>query len=76
MTGIAAYGTFLYVQRRRIMLSPRCPSYLGVNGHMTFFPFRSVTLEGFRRNLTQMFTRRRRCAEAMFWMASHLKPGM
>jgi len=36
------------------------------------FPFRSVTLEplqGFRRNLTQMFTRLRRCAEAMFWMA-------
>ena len=39
---------------------------------MTFFPFRPVTLEpleGFRRNLTQMFTRLRRCAEAMFWMA-------
>ena len=40
--------------------------------HINFFPFRSVTLEplqGFRRNLTQMFTRLRRCAEAMFWMA-------
>ena len=36
---------------------------------MTFFPFRSVTLEGYRRNLTQMLTRLRRCAEAMFWMA-------
>ena len=37
-----------------------------------FFPFRSVTLEaleGFRRNLTQMLTRLRRCAEAMFQMA-------
>ena len=69
MTGIAAYGIFLYVQRRRIMLSPQCSSYLGVKGHMTFFPFRSVTLEpleGFRRNLTQMLTRLRRCAEAMF----------
>ena len=45
-------------------------SYLGVKGHMTFFPLRSVTLEGFRRNLTQMLTRlRRRSAEAMFQMA-------
>ena len=47
-------------------------SYLGVKGHITFFPFRTVTLEpleGFRRNLTQTFTRLRRCAEAMFWMA-------
>ena len=37
-----------------------------------FFPFRSVTLEaleGFRRNLTQMLTRLRRRAEAMFRMA-------
>ena len=37
-----------------------------------FFPFRSITLEsheGFRRNLRQMFTRLRRCAEAMFRMA-------
>ena len=36
------------------------------------FPFRSVTLEpleGFRRNLTQMFTKLRRYAEAMFRMA-------
>jgi hypothetical protein len=42
---------------------------------MTFFPFRSVTLEpreGFRRNLTQLFTTLRRCAEAMFRMA-HFK---
>ena len=47
-------------------------SYLGVKGYMTFFPFRSVTfeaLEGFWRNLTQMFTRLRRCAEAIFRMA-------
>ena len=37
-----------------------------------FIPFRSVTLEaleGFRRNLTQMLTRLRRRAEAMFRMA-------
>ena len=36
-----------------------------------FFPFPSVTLEpleGFWRNLTQMFSRLRRCAEAMFRM--------
>ena len=39
---------------------------------MPFFPFPSVTLEpleGFRRNLTQMLTRLRQCAEAMFRMA-------
>jgi hypothetical protein len=39
---------------------------------MTLFPFRSVTLEpleGFQRNLTQMLTRLRRRAEAMFRMA-------
>ena len=37
-----------------------------------FFPFRSITLEsleGLRRNVTQMFTRLIRRAEAMFWMA-------
>ena len=48
-------------------------SYLGAKGHITFFPFRSVTLEpleGFRRNLTQMLTRLRRCAEAMFRMTA------
>ena len=47
-------------------------SYLGVKGHITFFSIRSVTLEpleGFRRNLTQMFTSLRRRAEAMFRMA-------
>ena len=47
-------------------------SYLGVKGHITFFSIRSVTLEpleGFRRNLTQMFTRLGRCAEAMCRMA-------
>ena len=52
-------------------LDSRSMSYLGVKCHITCFPFRSVTLEpfeGFRRNLTQMFTRLRWCAEAMFWM--------
>ena len=53
-------------------LASRSRSYLGVKGHMTLFPFCSVTLEpleGFRRPLTQMFTRLRWCAEAMFRMA-------
>ena len=53
-------------------LDSRSRSYLGVKCHMTFSPFRSVTLEpleGFRRNLTQIYTKLRRCAEAMFWMA-------
>ena len=53
-------------------LDSRSRSYLGVKGHITVFPFRSVTfeaLEGFRRNLTQMLTRLRQYAEAMFQMA-------
>ena len=53
-------------------LDSRSRSYLGVKGHIAFFPLRSVTLEaleGFRRNLTQMLTRLRQCAEAMFQMA-------
>jgi hypothetical protein len=39
---------------------------------MTLFPYRTVTLEpveGFQRNLIQVFTRLRRRAEAMFRMA-------
>jgi hypothetical protein len=46
--------------------------YLGVNGHKTLFPFRSVThepLEGFWRNLTQMFATLRWRAEVMFRIA-------
>ena len=53
-------------------LDSRSRSYLGVKGHMTIFPFCSVTLEpleGFLRNLTQMLTKLRRRAEAMFLMA-------
>ena len=49
----------------------RSMSYVGVKGHITCFPFLSVTLEaleGFRKYLTQMLTRLKRRAEAMFRM--------
>ena len=54
------------------LLDSTSRSYLGVKGHITLLFFRSVTLEpleGFRSNLTQMFTRLSRYAEAMFRMA-------
>ena len=47
------------------MLSPRCPSVCPLAISLPLCNS-CDTLEGFRRNLTQMFTRLRRRAEAMF----------